>query len=635
MLRFSFAGQASGNQAVLAFRFCLFLCFCLTQALHAQVPMEHPAAFTAEPMGEEQPRYQRARVYGTSALQLTAMGIGADHGIHKPTYVENVFAETELQRLSGLGYAVEILVDDVAAFSAQRAREAFAGTAKGQWPVVPTAGDPAAQLRADADDFVVPADFTPGSMGGFYTLEEVYAKLDSLHARHPELVSARMPTGSLLTHEGRTQYMVKISDNVSVDEAEPNVLYTALQHAREPNGMMSVVFYMQWLMENYGTDPRATYVVDRCQLYFVPVANPDGYAYNQATNPGGGGMWRKNRSSNAGGSRGVDLNRNWPFEWGYDNLGSSGSGFSDVFRGSGPASEPEIANLVALSTERNFRMALNYHSFGNYLIQPWGYANVLNADQSLFTKAQNRMTADNGYLAGTSFATVGYAANGVSDDWFYGEQMLKDKTFAWSPEVGTWFWPSPAEIAPQAQGNVLQNLLLGLYAVRYEASLPGAAPLATAEEESAELPAARLTGETQTHADLAHTDRSHADSSPLAAVGTPVPHPVHTQMRIPVQWHADLGSATIRIYNLTGGLVAEQQWHPGGASGAFSGMLEMDASGWPEGHYHFALVPQGKGLQDQGPQQGGAGQRARARDAVGAGHSPAGASLQGHFVVVR
>lgn len=529
-----------------------------------------------------QPRYQRAKVYGISAFQLTAMGIAADHGIHKPTYVENVFKEQDLLDLSDLGYAVEILIDDAAAFSAERARQAFAGTAEGEWP----APDAAAlvQLRMDPSDYAVPADFTPGSMGGFYTLAEVYEKLDSLHARYPNLVSPRTPVGSLLTHEGRTQYMVKISDNVGSDEEEANVLYTSLMHAREPQGMMSVVFFMQWLMENYGTDPRATFVVDQCQLYFIPVINPDGYRYNELTNPGGGGLWRKNRSSNVGGSTGVDLNRNWPYEWDYDDFGSSGSGFSDVFRGSGPASEPEIANIVALSIDRNFRMALNYHSFGQYLIQPWGYDMVPNPDQALFTKANDRMVADNGYLAGTSFATVGYAANGVSDDWFYGEQTLKDKTFAWTPEVGTWFWPSPAEITPQAQGNVLMNLLLGLFATRYDAVASASAPTASLVPEEAEF---RQNGQGQADAHAGHLH----DQEQLAQVGVPVPHPVQQTMRLPLQWSEGLGHAQLTVYGLDGRIVAEKQWMPG----TWSGIVELDASSWPAGHYRYALVAEHPG----------------------------------------
>jgi murein tripeptide amidase MpaA len=71
---------------------------------------------------------------------------------------------------------------------------------------------------------------------------------------------------------------------------------------------------MWYLLENYGTNDEVTYLVNNHQLYFVPCINPDGYVYNQTTNPNGGGMWRKNRRNNGGGVYGVDLNQNKLFQ---------------------------------------------------------------------------------------------------------------------------------------------------------------------------------------------------------------------------------------------------------------------------------------------------------------------------------
>jgi carboxypeptidase T len=505
-------------------------------------------------------RFDRARIHGVGPLDLAALGIAVDHGLRGEGWVENVFPAADLDRLRALGYLVEPVVEDVAAFSAARAAAFDATLRQGIWPSAE--GQPAARGAGPAD-FTQPADFTPGAMGGFYTLDEVYAKLDSLHARHPEFVSARMPVGGRLTHEGRTQFMVKISDQVDTDEPdEPNVLYTALLHAREPAGMMSVVFYMQWLMENYGSDPRATYVVDRCQLWFVPVANPDGYETNRLSNPGGGGMWRKNKRANPGGSTGVDLNRNWPYAWGYDNLGSSGAGASDVFRGPAPGSEPEVANLMDLAVARNFRTALNYHSFGELLIFPFGYDTVLTPDHGLFVQASNRLVADNGYSKGTALQTVGYFANGSSDDWFYGEQGSKDKTFAWTPEVGTWFWPSPVSILPVAQENALANLLLALLATRYDAVVPAIAP-----------------GPGPDHA---ATER-HAQGQP--ALGAPVPNPIRERFRLPVRWTGE-GTARLEWRDAHGRLLHAMAVpsRPGAT------LVEGPAADWPAGVVVARLV---------------------------------------------
>ena len=163
--------------------------------------------------------------------------------------------------------------------------------------------------------------FTYGSMGGFYTYAQVVQKLDSMRMQYPNLITAKESIG--VSWEGRTIWAVEISDNPGVAEpGEAVVYFDGLHHAREPEGMECLMYYMSWLLDNYGTDPEATYLVNNRRIVFVPITNPDGYVYNQSTNPNGGGDWRKNRH-NYGGSYGVDLNRNYGYKWGYDNSGSS------------------------------------------------------------------------------------------------------------------------------------------------------------------------------------------------------------------------------------------------------------------------------------------------------------------------
>ena len=149
--------------------------------------------------------------------------------------------------------------------------------------------------------------------------------------------------------------MVKISDNPDVDEAEPEILYTALHHAREPQSMMQMIYFMYYLLENYNTNPSVQYIVNNRELYFIPVVNPDGYEYNRTTNPSGGGMWRKNRKNN-GSSYGVDLNRNYgPYTyWNAPNGGSSTDPSSDTYRGTAPFSEPETSKLKEFSYYKIF-----------------------------------------------------------------------------------------------------------------------------------------------------------------------------------------------------------------------------------------------------------------------------------------
>jgi len=142
-------------------------------------------------------------------------------------------------------------------------------------------------------------------MGGFTTYQEMLDELDQMRSLYPNLISARISTSNITTYEGRTVYYVRLSDNPDVDENEPEVLYTGVHHA----------------------------LVDNIEMYFIPVVNPDGYVYNQQTNPNGGGMWRKNRRNNGDGTYGVDPNRNYSYLWGYNNTGSSPTSSSDTYRG--------------------------------------------------------------------------------------------------------------------------------------------------------------------------------------------------------------------------------------------------------------------------------------------------------------
>jgi len=281
-----------------------------------------------------------------------------------------------------------------------------------------------------------------------------------MRQKYPNLISSKVSIGN--TVENRPTYMVKISDNPDIDEQEPEILYTALIHAREPQSMMQMIYFMYYLLENYNTDPSVQYLVDNREMFFIPVLNPDGYEYNRSTNPSGGGMWRKNRKNN-GGSYGIDLNRNFgPYAyWNAPNGGSSTVPSSDTYRGTAPFSEPETANLRDFLATRYFKNALNYHTYSNLLIYPYGALEMETPDSATFREFARDMTAYNGHEYGTDQQTVGYSTRGNSDDYFYdGDTVLNHgKIFAMTPEVGsTGFWPSQSEIFPLAIENLMPNI---------------------------------------------------------------------------------------------------------------------------------------------------------------------------------
>lgn len=325
-------------------------------------------------------------------------------------------------------------------------------------------------IHADLEDFyqsrlynISSRDFDYGSMGGYYTHDEIVEHLEDLSSEYPHIVSELQVLGETL--EGRLVYAVKLSDNPNIDENEPEVLYTGLHHSREPMSYMNLFYYMYWLVENYNSDAEATALLDNRELWFIPMVNPDGLVYNQQIAPNGGGMQRKNHRETCSYNDdqydwdGIDLNRNYGFQWGYDDEGSSPDPCSQTYRGTAPFSEPETQMVRDFVEAHDFPIALNYHSYGNLLIHPLGYiAGLLppEPDLTIFREFGEEMTEFNNYVMGTGIETVGYTVNGEACDWMYGEHDI----FAYTPEIGTWndgFWPASDRILPLAEENLHPN----------------------------------------------------------------------------------------------------------------------------------------------------------------------------------
>lgn len=100
---------------------------------------------------------------------------------------------------------------------------------------------------------------------------------------------------------------------------------------------------------------------------------------------------------------------------------------SDVYAGYTPFSEPETRALrdYLLKHGENIKLYLAIHSYGRYLIFPWGYTSALPDDNdvlvSLAQRVNDAIFAVNGgsYIIGTSTNVLGYAA-GCSDDYAKG-----------------------------------------------------------------------------------------------------------------------------------------------------------------------------------------------------------------------
>lgn len=319
----------------------------------------------------------------------------------------------------------------------------------------------------------------PTDMGGYRTFDEIVMALDTLHNLNPAISTEKFSIGQ--TIEGREMWMLKISDNPEVDEDEPESFFDAAIHAREVITPLVLIESMRTLIEGYGVDTFLTRLVDTREIFFLPCFNADGYYYNQILEPGGGGMWRKNRRDNGDGTFGVDLNRNFSYQWGYDDVGSSPYTYDATYRGTGPASEPEVQHVIDFVESRELAVYIDFHSYSNLIIWPYGYDyNIYSPDEALFAAMGDSMSTFNGYTA--TVAWVLYPTNGATDDWMYGEQTTKDKIFAFTFEVGSssdGFWPQTYRIPQLVNENIPAVLYLIDVSANPETAAPPLAPVWT------------------------------------------------------------------------------------------------------------------------------------------------------------
>jgi len=414
--------------------------------------------------------YQRAKIFYQNYNDLDRMakaGIALDHvKSKKNVYLESDFSDFEINAARALGLDVEIIIPNVSHYYAQRN--------KGKIQDIEKSANRNALCSADSGSisFAVPENYdvkNSSDFGGFYTYSEMLQELDDMHSLYPNLISSRVDLynpstpNAYQTEEGRYLQWVKISDNPNTEEGEPQILFDAIHHAREPASLQQLIFFMWYLLENYSSDNEIKNLIDNTEIFFIPCVNPDGYIYNETTDPAGGGMWRKNRK----GGYGVDNNRNYSYitpagneVW--NTTGTSDNTLNDTYAGTGPFSEPENRALRYFIETHNIKMALNAHTYGNLLLFPYGYDfDVPTPDNALFEEISSIMVAQNDY--DNKIASELYPAAGDSDDFMYGMLQTenggtREKVFALTPEIGSSFWPNSSDIIGICQDMADTNI---------------------------------------------------------------------------------------------------------------------------------------------------------------------------------
>ncbi len=277
----------------------------------------------------------------------------------------------------------------------------------------------------------------------FHTYAQMLSEMQAVHAAYPSITSDVISLGKTL--EGRDIWAMEVSNAPGThDPAKAEVLLMGCHHAREPMSVEVPLDALAYLTSQYGIRSDATNAVNNQEIWIVPMVNPDGHVYCETTDQN----WRKNRKNNGDGTFGVDNNRNYSYKWGLDNVGSSGSGGSDTYRGTGPNSELENQHVRDFMAAHNFFSSISFHSYGQYVLYPWGYAyNLHAADHLTFNVAADSMNNSNGYSIGTAPELL-YLVNGEYNDWAYGETSQHAQNFGFTIELGTTFYPSQSQVQP-------------------------------------------------------------------------------------------------------------------------------------------------------------------------------------------
>lgn len=228
--------------------------------------------------------------------------------------------------------------------------------------------------------------------------------------------------------QNRTVYGMKISDNPMLEEDEIVCFFIGCHHGNEDISAEVPMYFLNYMLSNYGTNPDVTYYVENREIWVIPLLNPDGYVNNSRYN-----------------AHTVDINRNYSFHW-----GQSASNYGPY-----PFSEPETQAVRDLNLAHHFTTSHSYHSYGEEILYPFAWAaNHPSPDNAFFVEMANAMAALNGYTPMLSGNL--YPHGGEMNDYLYGEKGV----FAVTSEVwgGPGYNPPSTQILAVCQENLPTDL---------------------------------------------------------------------------------------------------------------------------------------------------------------------------------
>ena len=278
----------------------------------------------------------------------------------------------------------------------------------------------------------------PSWDSGWHDPNELLTIIKATEIAYPSLVHV-FSIGK--SYEGRDIWAAKISDNVALDEDEPEVLVDALHHAAEHLGVEQALYLFNTLTSGYATDKQIRKLVDEREIWIIFAVNPDGWAYDISEDKYH--WWRKNRQHIPNNPNfGVDLNRNYSYMWGCCG-GSDVRAWAWNYRGPYAFYAPEskaVADFVTsrvVNGKQQIKTHVTLHTHGEMVLYPMSYTlqrlpNDMNRDDyATFQAMARKMASMNGYIAEQS--SQQYPTDGDEIDWLYATYRIFSFTFELYP----------------------------------------------------------------------------------------------------------------------------------------------------------------------------------------------------------